>query len=100
MHHLGRMLHRGPRDILLLGVIVLLPAVALGLLALRTLQGEQARETYQRRERQQQILRLFERDLDDWIRSRRTSAEEGRFALEVRQGAVLLPRLNVSLSAD
>ncbi len=100
MDHLGRIAHRGPREILLLGVIVLLPAVALGLLALRTLQGEQVRETYQRRERQQQILRLVGRELSDWILSRRADAENERFALEVRQGAVLLPRLNVSLSAD
>jgi signal transduction histidine kinase len=98
MHYLGRMLHRGPREILLLGVIVLLPAVALGLLALRTLQGEQVRETYQRRERQQQILRLLERELSDWILARRTDAAVGRFALEVGQGVILVPRLNVHLS--
>jgi signal transduction histidine kinase len=98
MHNLGRILHRGPREILLLGVIVLLPAVALGLLALRTLQGEQVRETYQRRERQQQVLRLLERELSDWILSRRADATDGRFAFEVRHGVIFLPRLNVHLS--
>ena len=99
MHNLGRILHRGPREMLLLGVIVLLPAVALGLLALRTLQGEQVRETYQRRERQQQVLRLLERELSDWILSRRADATNGRFAFEVRHGVIFLPRLNVDLSA-
>ena len=98
MHNLGRILRRGPREMLLLGVIVLLPAVALGLLALRTLQGEQVRETYQRRERQQQVLRLLERELSDWILSRRADATNGRFALEVRHGVIVLPRLNVPLS--
>ena len=34
------MLRRGPREILLLGAIVLLPAAALALLAFRTFQGE------------------------------------------------------------
>jgi len=65
MRHLGRIIHQGPRRIALLGGIVLLPAVALGLLAFRTFQGEQVRGEYQRRERQQQILRLLESDLGD-----------------------------------
>jgi signal transduction histidine kinase len=99
MRHLGRM-HRGPRGIALLGGIVLLPAIALGLLAFRTLQGEQVREEYQRRERQAQILRLLENDLSRWILSRRGEANRDTFVLEVRQNRVFLPRLNVFLSSD
>lgn len=49
MRHLERIIQRGPRRIALLGGIVLLPAIALGLLAFRTFQGERGREEYQRR---------------------------------------------------
>jgi hypothetical protein len=100
MRHLGRIIHQGPRRIALLGGIVLLPAVALGLLAFRTFQGEQVRGEYQRRERQQQILRLLESDLSNWILSRCGEVEKDAFAFEVRQNRILLPRLNVYLSAD
>src|SRR5512136_1088517 len=99
MDHLGRMLRRGPREILLLGAIVLLPAAALALLAFRTFQGEQSREAYQRTERQQQILRLLGNDLSDLVQARCTGATKGAVALEVQQGRVLLPRLNVYLQA-
>jgi signal transduction histidine kinase len=99
MRHLGRM-HRGPRGIALLGGIVLLPAIALGLLAFRTLQGEQVREEYQRRERQAQILRLLETDLSTWILSRRGEVEGNAFAFQVGQNRVFLPRLNVYLAPD
>jgi signal transduction histidine kinase len=99
MRHLVRV-HRGPRGIALLGGIVLLPTIALGLLAFRTLHGEQVREEYQRRERQAQILRLLESDLSKWILSRRGEADRDTLVLEVRQDRVFLPRLNVSLSSE
>ena len=72
------MLRRGPREILLLGAIVLLPAAALALLAFRTFQGEESREAYQRTERQQQILRLLGNDLSDLVQARCTDATKGR----------------------
>jgi len=100
MRHLGEIIQRGPRRIALLGGIVLLPAVALGLLAFRTFQGERVRAEYQRRERQQQILRLLESDLSNWTLSRCGDFEKGTFAFEVRQNRILLPRLNGYLSAD
>src|SRR5512136_2367237 len=100
MRHLGGGIDRGPRRIALLGAIVLLPAVALGLLAFRTFRGEQVREEYQRRERQQQILRLLESDLTNWILSRRENATGNKSAFEVRQNRILLPHLNVYLSPD
>jgi len=100
MRHLGRIMDRGPRRIALLGAIVLLPAAALGLLAFRAFRGEQVRDEYQRRERQQQILRLLESDLTNWILSRREDAAGNRFAFEVRQNRILLPHLKVYLSTD
>ena len=59
-----------------------------------------SRAEYQRRERQQQVLRLFESDLSSWILSRCGEVEKGTFAFEVRQSRILLPRLNVYLAAD
>jgi len=100
MGHLGRIVHQGPRRIALLGGVVLLPAVALGLLAFSTFRGEQVHEEYQRKERQQQILRLLESDLGSWILSRCGEAEMGAFAFEVRQNRIFLQRLNVYLSPD
>ncbi len=100
MRHLGRIIDRGPRRIALLGIIVLLPVVALGLLAFRTFRGEQVRTEYQRRERQQQILRLLESDLIDWVLSCREDVAGNKFALEVRQNRILLQGLNVYLPAD
>ena len=100
MRLLGRIIDRGPRRITLLGVLVLLPAAALGLLAYRTFQGEQVREEYQRRERQQQILRLLESDLINWILSRREGAAGNTFAFEVRQNRIFLPHLNVYVSPE
>jgi signal transduction histidine kinase len=100
MRHLGRIIHRDPRRIALLGGIVLLPALALGLLAFRAFRGEQAREEYQRRERRLQILRLLENDLSRWILTRCRKVERGTLAFEVRENRILLPSLNVYISAD
>jgi signal transduction histidine kinase len=102
MRHLGRIIDRGPRRIALLGIIVLIPAVALGLLAFRAFRGEQAREEYQRRERQQQILRLLESDLSDWIKSWRESsaASEGTILFEMRENRVAFPHIGVYLFSD
>jgi signal transduction histidine kinase len=94
------MIQQRPRRIVLLAGIVLLPALALVLLALRTFQTERMREEYQRRERQQQILRLLESDLSNWALSFRKEAEAGTFGFEVRQNRVFLPRLNVYVSSD
>ncbi len=100
MRHLGRTFHQRSRRIALLAGIVLLPVLALGLLAFRTFQTEQVREEYQRRERQLQILRLLESDLSNWILSRLGEIGGGVFEFEVRQNRILLSRLNVYLSAD
>ncbi len=78
----------------------MLPTAALGLLAFRTFRGEQVREDYRRKERQQQILRLLESDLTNWILSRRENAAEYARALEVGQNRIILPRLNVYMAPD
>jgi signal transduction histidine kinase len=100
MHNLRRIFHQGPRSAVLFAGIILLPAFALGLLAVRTFQTEKVREEYQRRERQQQILRLLETDLGNWILSRRGKPGENAFEFEVQQNRIFLTRLNVYVSTD
>jgi len=100
MRHLGWIIHHRPRRIALLAGIVLLPILALGLLAFRTLQTEQIREGYQRRERQQQILRLLESDLSNWIMSQSAKVEESVLEFEIQENRVFLPHLNVYISTD
>jgi len=100
MRHLGQVIFRGRRRIVLFILAVLLPSVALSLLALRAFRGEQVRDQYRQRERQQQILRLLESDLRNWIVSlhERTAAPEDMSVFEVRQDRIVFPRLNVYLS--
>jgi signal transduction histidine kinase len=100
MRHLGRIIYRGSHRNALIGGIVLLPALALGLLAFRAFQGERVRAEYQHRERRQQILRLLESELSSWILSRCGQAGGDTFAFEVRQNRIFLPRLNVYLTSD
>jgi hypothetical protein len=80
--------------------LVVLPAIALTLLSIRAFQGEANRAAYQRRERQQQVLRLLENDLRDWVLSlqREQPASGAVEVFEVRDAGVFLPRLNVVLS--
>jgi signal transduction histidine kinase len=100
MRGLERIGRRGWRWVALFTVLVVLPAIALTLLSIRAFQGEASRAAFQRRERQQQVLRLLENDLRDWV----LSLDRGRPAagaidvFEVRDSGVFLPRLNVFLS--
>ncbi|MDA2924571.1 hypothetical protein MYX65_07935 [Acidobacteria bacterium AH-259-L09] len=78
---------------------VLLPSVCLGLLALRAFQGEELRLLYQRKERQQQIVRLVENDLSSWLLSLRTdsTASESFLKLQIENDRIVLPDLNVEI---
>jgi hypothetical protein len=79
-------------------VLVVLPAIALTLLSIRAFQGEASRAAYQRRERQQQVLRLLENDLRDWVLSLNRETPGAVEGFEVRDAGVSLPRLNVFIS--
>ena len=102
MRGLKRVVRPGWRWMALFAVLVVLPAIALTLLSIRAFQGEASRAAFQRRERQQQVLRLLENDLRTWVLSlRRAKVAPGDLpAFEVRDGRVFFPRLNVSLSPD
>ena len=100
MRGLERVVHLGWRWMALFALLVVLPAIALTLLSIRTFQGESGRATFQRRERQQQVLRLLENDLRDWILSLRQAkvAPGGTPVFEVRDTGVFFQHLNVYFS--
>ena len=102
MRGLQRVVHPGWRWMALFAVLVVLPAIALTLLSIRAFQGEASRAAFQRRERQQQVLRLLENELRDWILSlpERQPASGPTAIFEVRDTRVYFPDLNVSLSPD
>lgn len=102
MRGLERVARPGWRWVALFAVLVVVPAIALTLLSIRAFQGEEDRAAYQRRGRQQQVLRLLEDDLRDWVLSlRREQPPSGPAEVfEVRDPGVFLPRLNVYLSLE
>ena len=65
MRRLERVVHLGWRWMALFALLVVLPAIALSLLSIRVFLGESSRAVFQRREHQQQVLRLLENDLRD-----------------------------------
>ncbi len=99
MRGLERAVRLGWRWVALLAVLVVIPALALTLLTIRAFQGEASRAAFQRRERQQQVLRLFENDLRDWLLLQQAQGGPSDVpSFEVRDGRVILPALNIHLS--
>ncbi len=90
---------RGNRRRLALFVaVVCLPVIAFGFLAIRTFQSEQLREQVQQQERRQQILRLLETDLGNWVlSSARFKPRKQEF--EVTDARIRFPSLNVFIGA-
>jgi signal transduction histidine kinase len=78
-------------------VVVCLPVIALGYLAIRTFQSEQLKEQFQQQERQQQILRLLEADLGNWIQSS-PRFTPGKHHFEVSSGLIRFSSLNVFIA--
>jgi signal transduction histidine kinase len=101
MRGLERVVRLGWRWSVLFVLVVVLPTVALTLLSFRAFQGEASRAAYQRRERQQQVLRLLENDLREWVLVLRQqgSAPDSTAVFEVTDSRVFFPRLNVHVSA-
>ena len=83
--------------IFLFSLTVLLPSLFLGLLAIRAFQGEEIRQRYQSKERQQQIVRLLETELKSVLVSLQTDfkASEPLFKLQIGDDRIVLPSLNV-----
>lgn len=101
MRGLERVVRLGWQWSALFVLVVVLPTTALTLLSFRAFQGEASRASSQQRERQQQVLRLLETDLRDWVLvpRRQDSTPDPTAVFEVTAGRVFFPRLNVHLSA-
>jgi signal transduction histidine kinase len=83
----------------LFALIVLLPAAFLVGLTIRTFQGEILRERYQQQERQQQVSRLLESELNNWLRSLQSvETGEGITRFQLQEATVFLPELNILVS--
>ena len=68
------LLHRNLKLVGLFAVIVLVPAVIFGVLIARALQSDRVGAVQKRTEQQQQIARLVEADLNDWLFSTGSSS--------------------------
>jgi signal transduction histidine kinase len=101
MRGLERVVRLGWRWSVLFVLVMVLPTIALTLLSFRAFQGEASRAAFQRRERQQQLLRLLENDLREWVLVLRQQggAPDSTAVFEVTDSRVFFPRLNVHLSA-
>ena len=94
-------LRSGRKWVLLFGLTVLLPSLFIGLLALRTFKGEESRQQFRRKERQQQIIRFLETDLNNWLFSLQShsKASETLFRFEIDDDQILFPELNITISS-
>ncbi len=81
------LLHRNLKLVGLFAVIVLVPAVIFGVLIARALQSDRVDAVQKRIERQQQIARLVEADLNDWLFSTGSSSAMARAALRFHASA-------------
>ena len=99
MRRLSQVLQSSRKWIFLFALTVLLPSLLLGLLAIGAFKGEEIRQRYQRKERQQQIIRLLESDLNSWLFSLQTDSKnsESLFKLHVGDDRLVLPDLNVMI---
>ena len=100
MRRLSEVLQSSRKWIFLFALTVLLPSLLLGLLAIRAFKGEEIRQRYQRKERQQQIVRLLETDLNSWLLSLQTDSKASKslFKLQVGDDHIVLPDLNVIIT--
>ncbi len=103
MRHPWEFLRTGRKWIFLFGLTVLLPSLFLGLLSIRAFKGETIRQQYQRKERQQQIVRFLESDLNNWLFSLQTNSRrpsEHLFDFQIEGNDILFPALNVLISSS
>ena len=100
MRHLSQVLQTSRGRILFFGLTVLLPSLFLGLLAVWAFQGEELRQRYQRKERQEQVVRLLESELNNWLFAlpRESSAPKSLLSFEVEEDQLFLRDYNIVLS--
>jgi hypothetical protein len=101
MRTLSQFLRSGRKWVFLFGLTVLAPSLSIGLLALRAFKGEESRQQFQRKERQQQIIRLLETDLNTWLFSLQSQSKpsETLFRFQIDDDQIFFPELNINISS-
>ena len=84
--------------ILLFCLVVVVPAALLVLGTVRAFRGEEARQQYQRRERQQQIVRLLDAELTRWLFSLGGGSGSEDLRLRFEADQLVLPEINVVIA--
>lgn len=92
-------LRRSRRLILLFVVTGVLPAVIIGALIIRAVRNERLESAHQQAERQRQIVRLIEADLNTWLFSTRadSAVSQALFRFELEGQHVVFPEFQLSL---
>ena len=95
----ARMVGRNRRVISLFVLMVLLPACVFSVLIVRAARTERVREAYERTQRQQQIVRLAESDLNSWLFARHPAAAVSRALLRftITDDRIAFPDHDLSL---
>lgn len=101
MRTFAEILQSGRKRALLFGLTVFLPSLFIGLLTFRAFQGEEGRQEFQRKERQQKIIRFLETELNNWLFSLQSqSGPAGTvFKFQSHDNEIFLPELNVTISS-
>jgi len=101
MRTFAEILRSGRKSALLFGLTVFFPSLFIGLLTFRAFQGEESRQEFQRKERQQKIIRFLETDLNNWLFSLQSHsrAAETFFRFQSDDDEIFLPELNVTISS-
>lgn len=94
-------LHRSRRVILLFALMVLLPAAIFSALIIRAVRGDQMQAAHQKSERQRQIVRLVEGDLNSWLFSAQSESaiSTALFRFQLEGNRIVFPGFELSLPA-
>lgn len=93
------MLGRHRAAVVLFTVMVLLPASILSVLMIRELRSERMRVEYQQTERQRQIVRLAEADLNNWLFSTQAQSafSQSLFRFRIEDDQIVFPDQRLAL---
>lgn len=93
------MLRRHRAAVLLFVVMVLLPGSIFSVLMIRELRSERMRGEYQQTERQRQIVRLAEADLNNWLFSTRAQSaiSQALFRFRIEDDQIVFPDHQLAL---
>src|SRR5207245_6002357 len=95
----GSRLHWNRRTLLLFAVVVVLPTLIFSVLIIRAVRSEQLQSALQKTERQRQIVRLVEADLNSWLFSTEpdSAIAEALFRFALEGDRINFPDVGLSL---